>query len=116
MPPLFAHIGAAPGHGEDGALLAQDGDGAQHGIAADVVFLLKVLHGRQWTAAPLAFGDSGPEDGSKLLVGRLGRSVVYGHQIKLEPMRSDLSMEYICSALICSTLIKGERLWSVQEA
>jgi hypothetical protein len=59
----WADIGAAAGDSEDEALIAQDLDRAQYGVAADVVLLLKLLHRRQWAVAPLALGNPGSEYG-----------------------------------------------------
>ena len=64
-----AHVGAAAGDGEDDALLAENINGAEHGVAADAVLLLQMLYGWQGTAVPLALGDPGSEDGGELLVG-----------------------------------------------
>jgi hypothetical protein len=42
---VWADVGAAPLHGEHDALLtAQDVDSPQHGVAADAVLLLEMLH------------------------------------------------------------------------
>lgn len=60
---VWADVGAAARDGEDQALIAEDLDSAKDGIAADVVLLLKLFHGRQRAVAPLALGDPGPEDG-----------------------------------------------------
>jgi hypothetical protein len=59
----WADVSAAPGDGEDQALGADDLYGAQDGVPAYVVFLLELLHGRQWAVSPLALGDPRPEDG-----------------------------------------------------
>jgi hypothetical protein len=64
--PLFglpADVCAAPGHSEDQAFFSQDVDGAEYGVAADLILLLELLDRRQGTAPPLAFGDPRPEDG-----------------------------------------------------
>lgn len=58
----WADVGAATGDGEDEALSAQNLDGAQYRIAANVVLLLELRHRRQRTIAPLALGDPGSED------------------------------------------------------
>jgi hypothetical protein len=92
MPPLlraWAEVGAPSWHGEDQALAAEDVDGPKHGIAADAVLLLELLHGRQWTVAPLAVSDPCPEDGGQLLIGRFRCPVINGHMIKLDHCRSD---------------------------
>jgi hypothetical protein len=63
-PPLLgvaADVGSAAGDSEDQALIAEDSDGPEDGVAAYVVLLLKLLHRRQWAIAPLAFGDPGSE-------------------------------------------------------
>jgi hypothetical protein len=96
---VLADVGAAPGHGEDQSFAAKNVDGSQHGVAADVVFLLELLHGRQWTVAPLALGDPRPEDSGQLQIGRFGCPVINGHMIKLDHRRSDLSTGYLSSAL-----------------
>jgi hypothetical protein len=83
-------VGAAPGHGEDQALAAEDIDGPEHSVATHVVRLLELLYGRQRTVAPLALGDPRPEDGGQLLVGRFRCPVINGHMIKLDHCRSDL--------------------------
>jgi hypothetical protein len=54
---IWADVGAAPGHGEDNAFLAQDLDEAEDYVVADAVLLLELLDGRQGTCAPLAPGD-----------------------------------------------------------
>ena len=86
------------------AFAAEDIDRPEHGVAADVVLLLKLLHRRQGTVAPLALGDPRPEDGGQLLVGRLGRPVINGHMIKLDHRRSELITWYDYSALYYSDL------------
>ena len=68
------------------------------------MLLLELLHGRQGTVAPLAVGDSRPEDGGQLLVGRLRCPVINGHMIKLDHHRSELITWYIYSALYYSAL------------
>jgi len=65
-PPLLgaaADVGSAAGDSEDQALIAEDFDGPEDGVAAYVVLLLKLLHRRQWAVAPLAFADPGSEYG-----------------------------------------------------
>ena len=96
---VFADVGAAAGNGEDQSLAAENVDSPQYGVAADVVLLLELLHGRQGTVAPLPLGDPRPEDGGQLLVGRFRRPVIDGHMIKLDHRRSKLITHYICSAL-----------------
>jgi len=44
---------------EDKALIAEGLDGAKDSIAAYMVLLLELSHGRLRTVAPLAFGDPG---------------------------------------------------------
>ena len=39
---IWVSVGAAPGHGEDNAFLAQDLDGAEDCVAADAVLLLEL--------------------------------------------------------------------------
>ena len=60
---VWADIGAAPGDGEDQALITEDLDSPQYGVPAHVMLLLKLLYGRQGAVAPLALGDPRPEDG-----------------------------------------------------
>jgi hypothetical protein len=60
---VWAHVGAAAGDGEDQALITEDLDSVQYGVAADVVFLLELFHGRQRAVSPLPLGDPGSEDG-----------------------------------------------------
>ena len=90
LPGVWADVGAAPGDGEDQPLAAQDVDGPQYGVAAYILFLLELLHGRQGTVAPLAPGDPCSEDGGQLLVGRFRCPVINGHMIKLDHRRSEL--------------------------
>lgn len=60
---VWADIGPAPRHGEDDALGAEDFNRVEHGVAADGVFLLELLHRWQRAGPPLALGDPRPEDG-----------------------------------------------------
>ena len=60
---VWAEVGAAPGDGEDQALISDDLDGVQDRVTADVLLLLELLHGWQGAVAPLALGDPRPEDG-----------------------------------------------------
>jgi hypothetical protein len=60
---IRADVGAAPGDGEDEALVTKDVDRPQYGVAAYVMFLLELLHGGQGAVAPVALGDPRPEDG-----------------------------------------------------
>jgi hypothetical protein len=90
LPRVWADVGAAAGDGEDQALIAEDLDRAQNGVATDVMLLLELLHGRQGTIAPLTLSDPGPEDGGELLVGRFRRAMINGHMIKLDHQRPEL--------------------------
>jgi hypothetical protein len=60
---VWADVGAAAGDGEDQALIAEDLDRPQYGVAANIVLLLELSYRRQRAVAPLTPGDSGPEDG-----------------------------------------------------
>ena len=60
---VWADVGAAAGDGEDQALIAENLDRPQYGVAANVMLLLELFHRRQGTVAPLTFGDLCPEDG-----------------------------------------------------
>lgn len=59
----WAEVGAAPGDGEEQSFGAEDLDGVQDRVTADVLLLLELLHGWQGAVAPLALGDPRPEDG-----------------------------------------------------
>jgi hypothetical protein len=59
---VWADVGAAPGDGEDQSFVAEDLNRSQDRVTANVVRLLELLHGRQWTVVPLAFGDPRAED------------------------------------------------------
>ena len=91
---VWTDVGASAGHGEDDAFLSEDVDRSEHGVAANAVLLLQMLHRREGTASPLALGNPGSEDGGELLVGRLRRSVIHSHRAKLDPSRPDVSMGY----------------------
>src|SRR5215831_19501859 len=54
LPVVWADVGAAAGDGEDQALIAEDLDRPQYGVAANVMLLLELFHRRQRTVAPLA--------------------------------------------------------------
>jgi hypothetical protein len=58
----WAHVGTAPGDGEDQSFVAEDLDRSQDRVTAYIVLLLKLLHGRQGAVAPLAFSDPRAED------------------------------------------------------
>jgi hypothetical protein len=60
---VWADVGAAAGDGEDHALIAEDLDRPQYGVAANVMLLLELFHRWQRAVAPLTLGDPGPEDG-----------------------------------------------------
>ena len=60
---VWADVSASPGDGEDQSFVAEDLDRSQDRVTAYVVLLLELLHGRQGTVAPFAFGDPCPEDG-----------------------------------------------------
>ena len=77
----------------------------QDGVAANVVFLLQLLYRWQWTRAPFARRDPPAEDGRQLPVGRLRRSMINCHKIKLGQCRCKPISAYICSDLICTHLI-----------
>ena len=95
LPGVWADVGSASGHGEDQAFGSEDLYRVQYRIPADVVLLLELLHGRQGTSAPLAFGDPRSEDCGQLLVGRFRCPVINGHLIKLDHRRSELITSYI---------------------
>jgi hypothetical protein len=63
LPGVWADVGAAAGDGEDQALIAEDLDRPQYGVAANVMLLLELFHRRQRAVAPLTLGDLCPEDG-----------------------------------------------------
>jgi hypothetical protein len=84
---LRADVGAPARDGEYQALVAQQVDGAQDSVAADVVFLLQLLDRGQRAGTPLAFGDLGAQDRGELPVGRLGQSMIHAHKINVGQYR-----------------------------
>src|SRR5215510_5907400 len=60
---VWADVGATAGNGDDQALIAEDLDRPQYGVAANVMLLLELLHRRQRAVAPLTLSDPCPEDG-----------------------------------------------------
>jgi hypothetical protein len=95
-----ADVGAPAGNGEDEALGAENLDGAQDGVAANVVFLLELLDRGQWTGAPFTRRDLVAEDGRELPVSRLGQVMIHFHKIKVGQYRPGLISRYACSALL----------------
>ena len=89
-----ADVGAPAGNGEDEALGAENLDGAQDGVAANVVFLLELLDRGQWTGAPFTRRDPVTEDGRELPVSRLGQVMIHFHKIKVGQYRSGLISRY----------------------
>ena len=110
---LRADVGAPARDSEHQALAAQQFDRAQHGVAADVVFLLQLLDRRQRAGAPLALSDLGAQDRGELPVGRLGQSMIHSHKINVGQYRPGLTRGYICSALVCVTL---HTIWKPPDA
>ena len=99
----MADVRAPAWDGEYQALFAQQG--AQDGVATDVVFLLELLDRGQRTGLPLTVSDLGAQDRGELPVGRLGQSMIHSHKINVGQYRPRLTRRYICSALVCVTLI-----------
>ena len=76
-------------------------DGAQDGVAADVVFLLELLDRGQRAGAPLTRRDLVAEDGRELPVSRLGQAMIHSHKINVGQCRPGL-VSRVC--LLCSGL------------
>jgi hypothetical protein len=60
---VCADVGTTAGDGEDQALIAEDLDRPQYGVAANIMLLLELFHRWQRAVAPRTLGDPGPEDG-----------------------------------------------------
>ena len=108
---LRADVGAPAGNGEDEALGTENLDGAQDGVAANVVFLLELLDRGQWTGTPFTRRDLVAEDGRELPVSRLGQVMIHFHKIKVGQYRPGLISRYNCSALICVSLYLAVPGW-----
>jgi hypothetical protein len=86
---LRRDVGSASLDGEYQPVGAQDVDGMQDGVAADVVAVLQLLDRRKRTGAPLARRDPGAQDPGQLLIGRHRGAMINRHTFNVDQSRAE---------------------------